>query len=281
MQSIGIVGLGLIGGSLAKAAKKKGDFEVLGCDIDKSVTEYALLSGIIDRELTSENIKECDAIILSVYPEATLSWLRDNKDNIKKGTIVLDCGGVKRIICNEAFEIAKESGFDFIGGHPMAGTQYSGIKNSKDTLFYNACFVLVPKPSEDVYVLSKARELVVALGFSRVSVMTPERHDELIAFTSQLAHVVSNAFIKSPAALSHKGISAGSFRDLTRVAHLNENMWTELFLANSDNLIHEIDILIDNLKAYRDALERKDEETLRDLLREGREAKEESEKCRQ
>ena len=281
MQSIGIVGLGLIGGSLAKAAKKKGDFEVFGCDIDKSVTEYALLSGIIDRELTSDNIKECDAIILSVYPEATLSWLRDNKDNIKKGTIVLDCGGVKRAICKEAFEIAKESGFDFIGGHPMAGTQYSGIKNSKDTLFYNACFVLVPKPSEDVYVLSKARELVVALGFSRVSVMTPERHDELIAFTSQLAHVVSNAFIKSPAALSHKGISAGSFRDLTRVAHLNENMWTELFLANSDNLIHEIDILIDNLKAYRDALERKDEETLRELLREGREAKEESEKCRQ
>lgn len=279
MKNIGIVGLGLIGASLAKSAKKKGGFRIYGFDLDRSVTEYAILSGIIDNELKDDTIEECEVIILSIYPEATVNWLRENRNLIKKGTLVLDCGGVKRTICNEAFDIAKECGFDFIGGHPMAGTQQSGIKNSKDTLFHNACFVLVPKPSEDVYVLSKARELVISLGFSRVSIMSAERHDELIAFTSQLAHVVSNAYVKSPAALSHKGISAGSFRDLTRVAYLNENMWTELFLANSDNLTKEIDILIDNLKAYRDALEKKDENTLRDLLREGREAKEESEKC--
>ena len=234
MKNIGIVGLGLIGGSLAKSARKNGEFIIYGSDNNRSVTEYALLSGIIDKELTEENIGECDAIVLSIYPEATIEWLHRNKEKINKDTLVIDCGGVKREICKEAFLIASECGFDFVGGHPMAGTQFSGIKNSKDTLFHNACFVLVPKPSEDVYVLSNARELVISLGFSRVSVMTPERHDELIAFTSQLAHVVSNAFIKSPSAADHKGISAGSFRDLTRVAHLNENMWSELFLQNKD-----------------------------------------------
>lgn len=278
MLKIGVVGLGLIGGSIAKSAKKNNsDIKVYGYDIVSSVKDYAILSGMIDAELNSETLSECDGVFISLYPSDVAEYVRKNKKCFKKDAIVLDCAGVKRSVCSQCFSIAEENGFNFVGGHPMAGTQFSGIKNSKDTMFYNACFVLVPKPSENIEILSRARELVVNVGFKRISVMSDERHDELIAYTSQLAHVVSNAYVKSPSALSHKGISAGSYRDLTRVAYLNENMWTELFMDNRDNLIREIDVLIDNLRDYSDALREGDSEKLRALLKEGKDAKEAAE----
>lgn len=278
MQKIGIVGLGLIGASLAKSARKNGYESICGYDINNSVTEYAVLSGIIDAPLSDENLGECDVVFVSLYPSDTVEYIRSHREKFKKGALVMDTAGVKRSVCDACFEIAEEEGFHFVGGHPMAGTQFSGIKNSKDTMFHNACFVLVPRHEEDVNVIAKAREVVLSVGFSRVSVMTPERHDELIAFTSQLAHVVSNAYVKSPAALDHKGISAGSYKDLTRVAYLNENMWTELFMDNRDNLIREIGGIIDKLSEYKSALEKEDSEMLRGLLKEGREAKEMADK---
>lgn len=278
MLNIGIVGLGLIGGSIAKSAKKNTEARIYGFDADRSVTEYAMLSGIINGELNTDTLSECDAVFVCLYPEATVSYVKENAEYFKKNSIVLDCAGVKRSVCSPCFETAEEKGFHFIGGHPMAGTQYSGIKNSKDTMFHNACFVLVPKHAEDVELIAKAREVVLSVGFSRVSVMTPEHHDELIAYTSQLAHVVSNAYVKSPSAKSHKGISAGSYRDLTRVAYLNENMWTELFLDNKDNLCREIDVLIENLTEYSKALKDNDSEKLRQLLLDGKLAKEAAEK---
>ncbi len=274
MKKIGIVGLGLIGASLAKSARKNGFENIYGYDINTSVTDYAVLSGIINAPLDDDNLGECDVVFISLYPSATVEYIESHRDKFKKGAFVMDTAGVKRSICDVCFEIAREEGFHFVGGHPMAGTQYSGIKNSKDTMFHNACFVLVPRHEEDVNIIAKARDFVISVGFSRVSVMTPQRHDELIAFTSQLAHVVSNAYIKSPSALDHKGISAGSYRDLTRVAYLNENMWTELFMDNRDNLIREIGGIIEKLSEYKEALENADNETLRTLLREGREAKE-------
>ena len=275
MITIGIVGLGLIGASMAKSAKKQNpDVKVYGFDIDKSVTEYALLSNIIEKELAKDNISECDAVFVCLYPEACVQYIKDNAAYFKKGGLVIDCAGVKRSVCAPCFEIAQNEGFHFVGGHPMAGTQFSGIKNSKDTMFYNACFVLVPKHYEDVMVISAAREMVLAVGFSRVSVMTADRHDELIAYTSQLAHVVSNAYVKSPCAISHKGISAGSYKDLTRVAYLNENMWTELFIDNKDNLLREVEGIINSLTEYADALRNSDAEKLKALLLEGKKAKE-------
>lgn len=277
MFNIGIVGLGLIGASLAKSAKKHTQVKIFGYDLDKSVTEYAKLSGIIDGELNKDTLKECDGVFVCLYPEACVDFVRENAPYFRKGSLVLDCAGVKRSVCGPCNEIAKENGFYFVGGHPMAGTQYSGIKYAKDTMFHNACFVLVPKQGEDVEVISKARDLVLCVGFSRVSVMTAERHDELIAYTSQLAHVVSNAYVKSPCALSHKGISAGSYKDLTRVAYLNENMWTELFMDNKDNLIREIDGLIASLTEYSRALKNSDADSLRTLLAEGKRAKEAAE----
>ncbi len=277
MITIGIVGLGLIGASMAKSAKKNAECTVLGFDIDHSITEYALLSGVVDGKLTKDNLRDCDVVFVCLYPSACVNYVKDNADYFKKGGLVLDCAGVKRSVCEPCYVLAEEKGFHFIGGHPMAGTQQSGIKYAKDTMFYNACFVLVPKPFEDVNVLSKAREVVLMVGFSRVSVMNAERHDELIAYTSQLAHIVSNAYVKSPCALSHKGISAGSYKDLTRVAYLNENMWTELFMDNKDNLLREVEGIICSLSEYAEALKNSDEQKLKELLIEGKKAKEAAE----
>lgn len=271
---IGIVGLGLIGGSLAKATKKNTNHKVYGFDISEETVKSALKEKSINKELTSENLNECDYVFIPLYPEAVKEYLIKNAKNFKSGAVVIDCAGVKRCVCEDCFNIAEENGFTFIGGHPMAGTQFSGYKNAKDTMFHNAPFILTPKENEDILTLANAREVIISIGFGRVSVMTAERHDKLIAFTSQLAHIVSNAYIKSPSSTQRKGISAGSYKDLTRVAYLNENMWTELFLENKDNLIFELDYLIDELKKYSDAMKNDDATELKKLLKEGREAKE-------
>ncbi len=271
---IGIVGLGLIGGSLAKATKKNTNHKVYGFDISETTVKSALKDKSINKELTSENLNECDYVFIPLYPEAVKEYLIKNAKNFKENAIVIDCAGVKRCVCEDCFNIAEQNGFTFIGGHPMAGTQFSGYENAKDTMFHNAPFILTPKENEDILTLANAREIIISIGFGRVSVMTAERHDKLIAFTSQLAHIVSNAYVKSPSSTQRKGISAGSYKDLTRVAYLNETMWTELFLENKDNLIFELDFLIDELKKYSDAMKNDDADELKKLLKEGREAKE-------
>ncbi len=273
-MNIGVVGLGLIGGSIAKSAKKNTNFKVYGYDINEAVVKKAIQEKSIDGELTEKRLAVCDYVFIPLYPEAVVEYVEKNASIFKDGAVIIDCAGVKRSVCDKCFKIAENFDFVFVGGHPMAGTQFSGFENSKDTMFYNAPFVLTPKENEDILVLANAREVIMKLGFGRVSVMTPQKHDKLIAFTSQLAHVVSNAFVKSPSAIERKGISAGSYKDLTRVAYLNENMWTELFLDNKDNLIFELDNIINELKKYSDAMKADDPETLRQLLKEGREAKE-------
>lgn len=273
-MNIGVVGLGLIGGSIAKSAKKNTNFKVYGYDINESVVKKAIQEKSIDGELTEKRLAVCDYVFIPLYPEAVVEYVEKNASVFKDGAVIIDCAGVKRSVCDKCFKIAENFNFVFVGGHPMAGTQFSGFENSKDTMFYNAPFVLTPKENEDILVLANAREVIMKLGFGRVSVMTPQKHDKLIAFTSQLAHVVSNAFVKSPSAIERKGISAGSYKDLTRVAYLNENMWTELFLDNKDNLIFELDNIINELKKYSDAMKNDDPETLRQLLKDGREAKE-------
>ncbi len=272
-MNIGVVGLGLIGGSIAKSAKKYTNFKVYGYDIDSGTVKNAIKENSIDGELTDKRIATCDYIFIPLYPEAVIDFVETKASIFKEGATVIDCAGVKRSVCEKCFEIADKHSFSFVGGHPMAGTQFSGFENSKDTMFYNAPFVLTPKENEDILILANAREVIMKLGFGRVSVMTPQKHDKLIAFTSQLAHVVSNAFVKSPSAIERKGISAGSYKDLTRVAYLNENMWTELFLDNKDNLIFELDNIITELQKYSDAMKNDDAETLRRLLKDGKEAK--------
>jgi len=181
---------------------------------------------------------------------------------------------VKRAVCEPCFGIAAEHGFVFIGGHPMAGKQFSGIKYADADLFRGATMILVPKEHENLFTVSRLSDLLRGAGFRSMTITTADKHDEMIAFTSQLAHVVSNAYIKSPTAEEHLSFSAGSYRDLTRVAKLNETMWTELFLDNADHLGFELDCLIHSLQEYRDAIAEGDADTLCRLLKEGRERKE-------
>lgn len=273
-MTVGIVGLGLIGGSLAKAYHEAGH-RVLAYDLDSSVTAFSQMAGVTDAPLNEENISQCELLLLAVYPQAAIDYLQAHAALLPETAVVVDCCGTKREVCAAGFSIAKKHGFLFVGGHPMAGTHFSGYKYSRATLFMGAPMVLVPPVLDDMQLIDRVCKLLQAPGFGQFSVTTAEKHDEMIAFTSQLAHVVSNAYIKSPTAGSHKGFSAGSYKDLTRVAWLNPQMWTELFLDNRDNLIAELDGICAELKKYRDALSAGDGETLCNLLEEGKKRKEE------
>ncbi|MBE6714134.1 MAG: prephenate dehydrogenase [Ruminococcaceae bacterium] len=277
-MTIGIAGLGLIGASLAKAYKAAGEYTVLGHDIDRSVIELACIDGVLDGELCEERIGECNLILVALYTGAAIEYMEKIAPFVKKECVVIDCCGTKRRVCERGFEIAKRYGFTYAGGHPMAGTQYSGFKYSRANLFKGASMIIVPHRFDDIELTSRIKEMLMPVGFSRITITTAEEHDRMIAFTSQLPHVVSNAFIKSPTAQSHRGFSAGSYKDLTRVAWLNENMWTELFFEDRDYLLYEIETVISSLEEYRDALRDGDRERMKCILREGRIAKEKVDK---
>jgi len=259
---------------MAKAYKAAGH-TVYGFDKNASALGFAQLSGICDAELGDDNLRECDLILIALYPFAAIEYLRDIAPKLASSkTVVIDLCGTKKQICDIGFALAKEYNFTFVGGHPMAGTQYSGIKYAKENLFKNAPMVLVPSVCDDIFFLEKIKNLLAPAMFGKITVTTAEKHDRMIAFTSQLAHVVSNAYVKSPTAQEHKGFSAGSYKDLTRVAWLNEYMWSELFLENKEPLLFEIDSIINSLSEYRDAIAADDAERLTSLLRDGRVAKE-------
>lgn len=273
-MTTGIAGIGLIGGSFAKAYSEAGH-RVLAYDTDSSMLEFAKLSGAVSGTLDAGNIKECDLILICLYPEAAVDYLNDYGKYIKKDTVVIDCCGTKRKIMEGCGKAAEKYGLTYLGGHPMAGTQFSGFKYARADLFKDAPMVIVPPSFDNILLLDKVKRLLEPAGFGCITVTTAEEHDRMIAFTSQLAHVVSNAYIKSPTAGSHKGFSAGSYKDMTRVAWLNPEMWAELFLDNDDYLIKEIDLIISNLIKYREAMEQKDKDALIALLEDGKRRKEE------
>lgn len=272
-MTVGIVGLGLIGGSMARAYAKAGH-RVLAYNRSRSTLEFAKLSGAVAEELTRDNAGSCDLLLLSLYPKACVDYLREMGPYLSKSCLVLDCGGVKREVCAGCFPLAERYGFTFVGGHPMAGTHFSGFKYSRSNLFQGAPMVIVPPVFDDMALLERVQEALAPCGFGSFSVTTAEEHDRMIAFTSQMPHIISNAFIKSPTAGSHKGFSAGSYKDLTRVAWLNPEMWAELFLENRDNLVAELDTLVEELQKYRNALDAQDRQELTRLLDEGRKRKE-------
>lgn len=273
-MTIGIVGLGLIGGSFAKAYSEA-EWHVLAADIDTTILDFSMLAGDVNAPLTDDNLASCDLLLLCTYPEAAAQYLEENASKIAAHTVVIDCVGTKRRICETGFRLAKQYGFFYAGGHPMAGTHNSGFKYAHEDLFEGAPMVLVPPEFDDMEMLENLKTLLKPAGFGSFSVTTAEKHDKMIGFTSQMPHILSNAFIKSPTAMEHKGFSAGSYRDLTRVAWLNPDMWTELFLENGDNLLKELDFYIQSLSQYRDAIAKEDRQTLRQLLEEGRNRKKE------
>ena len=273
-MNVGILGLGLIGGSLARAYAKAGH-NVYACEQDESMLAFAQLSGAVGGVLNQDSIPSCDLILLAIFAEGSTQWLETNAHLIKRSALVIDCCGIKKSICSRCFPLAAEHGFTFVGGHPMAGSHNSGFKYSRSNLFQGAPMVLVPSRFDDPELLQRAVDALEPCKFGSFSVTTAEEHDRMIAFTSQMPHIVSNAFIKSPTAQNHKGFSAGSYKDLTRVAWLNPQMWAELFMSNKENILFELDSYIKSLKAYKDAIVRDDQDSLIALLDEGRKRKEE------
>lgn len=278
-MTVGILGLGLIGGSLARAYKLAGH-TVYAKNLEPEMLSFAMLAGAVDGALDEETIPQCDLLLLAIYPEGSAAWLESNGERITRDALVIDCCGTKQLVCSRCFPVAQRYGFTFVGGHPMAGSQFSGFKYSRATLFQGAPMVLVPPVYDDMALLQRVKDALEPCGFGFFSVTTAEAHDRMIAFTSQMPHILSNAFIKSPTALEHKGFSAGSYRDLTRVAWLNPGMWTELFLENRENLLFELDQYIRSLTEYRDALQERDEQRLYRLLDEGKRRKEEVDGCK-
>lgn len=268
-MTVGIVGLGLIGGSMAKAYSAAGH-RVYGWDLDGSILEFAALTGAHQGTLDKDTLPLCDLVLLAVPPQAAIDWLLAHGTEISPNALVMDLCGTKRVVCASCFPLAERYGFTFVGGHPMAGTHNSGFKYARANLYRGAPMVLVPPEGFTMELLDRVKFLLAPAGFGKLSVTTAEEHDRLIAFTSQMCHLVSNAYIKSPTARSHKGFSAGSYKDLTRVAWLNPAMWAELMLENRDNMLFELDTLLENLRAYRDSIAESDFETLRRLLEDGR-----------
>ena len=272
-MKVGILGLGLIGGSLARAYALEGH-TVFAAEKDDTMLSFAMLAGAVHGKLNEETIPGCDLILLAIYPEGSADWLKNNGSLIDSGALVMDCCGTKETICGRCFPVAEKYGFTFVGGHPMAGSQFSGFKYSRADLFEGAPMVLVPPVFDNMQLLDRVKTALNPCHFGFFSVTTAREHDKMIAFTSQMPHVLSNAFIKSPTALNHKGFSAGSYKDLTRVAWLNPGMWAELFLENKEHLLFELNYYIDSLKAYRDAIAENNETELIALLDEGKKRKE-------
>ncbi len=273
-MKVGILGLGLIGGSLARAYAKAGH-TVYAWDNDASILSFAQLANVVHGAMTPATLPECELVLLAVYAGASAKWLDDNASFITKDTLVLDCCGIKTEICGACFPIAEKHGFIFVGGHPMAGSHNSGFKHSRSNLFQGAPMVLVPPRFDDPLLLSRVKEALLPCNFGSFSITTAPAHDEMIAFTSQMPHILSNAFIKSPTATQHKGFSAGSYKDLTRVAWLNPQMWAELVLSNKENVMKELAYYINSLQQYQSAIADCNEEELIRLLDEGRRRKEE------
>lgn len=273
-MNIAVIGLGLIGGSMAKTLKKNTPHTILGMDVDPQVMYKAKLLEAIDGELTPERLAICDMVFVATWPRAAVDYVTEHAAHIRRGAWVIDLCGVKRAVCEPLFRVAEDYGFLFVGGHPMAGIEYSGFDHATATLFDNASMILTPPHGTDIQTLAELKHFFRGLGFARVVMTSPEEHDRVIGYTSQLAHVVSSAYVKSPEAMQHHGFSAGSFKDMTRVARLSPHMWTELFLLNREPLLSELDALISHLNEYRAALETADEAALCALLEEGTRRKE-------
>ena len=272
---IGFIGLGLIGGSIAKALRASiPDLWITVYDKNKDTLIRAKEDGIANETVSAINasFSGCHYIFLCAPVSGNAENLIQLKEFLSPFCTLTDVGSVKSGI-HKQIEALGLSG-QFIGGHPMAGKETWGFSGSDADLFQQASMILTPDDHTPPDALALASELFRQIGFGRITLTTPEAHDRMIAFTSQLAHVVSSAYIKSPRALQRSGFSAGSYKDLTRVAKLNPEMWTELFLENGDDLVEEIDEIVLHLNEYRDAISQKDGTRLYTLLDDGRRIKE-------
>ncbi|HHU23014.1 MAG TPA: prephenate dehydrogenase [Clostridiales bacterium] len=273
-MTIGIVGLGLIGGSLAKALKAYTDTVVWGGDISQNVISAALDLGVIDGRLSQNCLSKCDMVVVTLYPAETVEYVKKHARLFKKGAIVMDCCGVKSFVCSALKSVAENAQFIFIGAHPMAGAARGGFENSFPELFLNASLILTPYENTPRKAVKTVWKLALKLGFGRLQIVTPERHDEIVSYTSHLCHLLSCAYISSPLAPEYEGFTAGSFRDMTRIARINETMWSELLIENREHLCREADEFILRLRELMELVRSQDRRGLCRLLRKCREIKE-------
>lgn len=272
-MKVGIVGLGLIGGSMAKSIKARTGHTVYGIDLNGETMTLARMCGAIDGALTAETLPQCDLLLIAIRPRAAIDWVAAHAGEIAKTAIVVDLCGVKRVVVEGIAPIAESHGFAYIGGHPMAGRERGGFTSATDDLYAGASMILTPDRRTDMQLLETLKTFFLDIGFAGLTFSDPEEHDRIIAFTSQLAHITSSAYVKSPEAQRRRGFSAGSFQDMTRVARLDEDMWTELFLDDADYLTKELGVLVEHLTEYLEALKARDGERLHALLKDGREKK--------
>ncbi len=276
VRSVGVIGLGLIGGSMARAVSSRTDHAVYGMDADEAVVNRAISDGVLAGKI-EDRFADIDLLIVALYPTDVVDIILETAPKLSKGCIVVDCTGIKKAVCSKLSEELAKKGIRFVGGHPMAGKEVSGYANSCDDLFEGASMILCRDGFTDEDALKVAAEFFKKLGFKGIMITTAEEHDSVIAYTSQLAHVVSSSYIKSPTLDKRYGFSAGSFKDMTRVAKLNEEMWADLFLANDEALVSEIDNLVIHLMEYSNAIDTHDRDKLVSLLRDGRIKKENDE----
>lgn len=275
-MKIAVVGLGLIGGSIAKTLKKNTNHSVYAINRSQQTLKTALSEEAIDGAITAEDLKDMDVVFIGLYAGLTIDFVLKNADNFKKDAVVCDTCGVKTEIVKTLTKPLAEMGVHFVGCHPMAGREFSGYRYSLDNLFDNASFIITPDEDTDQGAVKLLSDLAHEMRFRKTVISTPQEHDRVIAFTSQLAHIVSASYVKSPSLLKQAGYSAGSFKDMTRVAYLNEDMWTELFMLNKDALSFEIGCVINALQDYKNAIDSGDSAKLHELLKESRELKERS-----
>lgn len=269
-----IVGLGLIGGSLAKSLKQNTPHRVVAMDVQEDVLLDACSCGAIDGKASLRDLEDADLVYLSLYPEDILAFVRQYGSRLKPGCVLTDTCGIKREICGAMEKLSQGAVYEFVAGHPMAGKEQSGFSASDPSIFTGASYILVPGKASPEAVETVA-SLARAMGFGRVVQVTAEEHDQNIAFTSQVPHALACAYVLSPRCRRHQGFSAGSYRDVSRVANINEVLWSRLFLDNRDSLVAELDELMTHLTEIRNAVAASEEDKLRALLREAGEIKRE------
>ncbi|MBE6680119.1 MAG: prephenate dehydrogenase [Ruminococcaceae bacterium] len=276
-MNIFITGLGLIGGSLAKAISIRTNHTVFGADKNEDTIKKAIECGAIHKSGTADDLAIADIVIVALYPAATVRFIKENLAVFKKDAIIVDTCGVKNEVFDGLRDLLKDKCVNFIGGHPMAGIERSGFDYSFESLFDGASMILCPEICKDDTAVQTLSGFFTSLGFGKITISTADHHDKVIAFTSQLAHVVSSAYVHGKYATEHKGFSAGSFKDMTRVARLNADMWTELFFENRENLSVACGELIENLEKFKTALDTLNREKMHALLTNGNERKIQSE----
>ncbi len=267
-KKILIVGLGLIGGSYARALRRFG-YTVLAIDTDAEAIRFALENGIIDEgstEADPELIGSADCIIMALYPTKVVDWIGQNQQHFKSGIRITDVTGIKSAVVYDIQNILRGD-VEFIAAHPMAGREVSGVAYSDDRIFRDANFIVVPTEKNTPESIEWCENLGRILGFNRVSVLTPEEHDDMIAFVSQLTHCIAVALMTCNDNEHLRDYTGDSFRDLTRIARINENMWSELFFMNKEPLLREMNRFIDELTDIRDIIEKDDAEALKEKMR--------------